>query len=119
MSLVKARRRGTKDFAKSPNPNNPIFFPDNETYFVRELIKKSDRIILASLGTPYLLQDFPKVSTYLCAYNGSYLMQNALADALLGRKDISGRLPISIPGLYEIRSGIFKEMKAQVEKKSE
>jgi len=96
-----------------------IFFPDNETYFVRELIKKSDRIILASLGTPYLLQDFPKVSTYLCAYNGSYLMQNALADALLGRKDISGRLPISITGLYEIGSGIFKEMKAQVEKKSE
>ena len=96
-----------------------IFFPDNETYFVRELIKKSDRIILASLGTPYLLQDFPRVSTYLCAYNGSYLMQNALANALLGHKDISGRLPISIPGLHEIGSGIFKEMKAQVEKVSE
>ena len=96
-----------------------IFFPDNETYFVRELIKKSDRIILASLGTPYLLQDFPKVSTYLCAYNGSYLMQNALANALLGSKDISGRLPISIPGLYEIGSGMFKEMKVKVEKISE
>ena len=96
-----------------------IFFPDNETYFVRELIKKSDRIILASLGTPYLLQDFPKVSTYLCAYNGSYLMQNALANALLGSKDISGRLPISIPGLYEIGSGTFKEMKVKVEKISE
>ena len=98
---------------------NRIFFPENETYFVRELIKKSDRIILASLGTPYLLQDFPKVSTYLCAYNGSYLMQNALASALLGSKDISGRLPISIPGLYEIGSGMFKEMKVKVEKISE
>ena len=96
-----------------------IFFPDNETYFVRELIKKSDRIILASLGTPYLLQDFPKVSTYLCAYNGSYLMQNALANALLGSKDISGRLPISIPGLHEIGSGMFKEMKVKMEKISE
>ena len=96
-----------------------IFFPDNETYFVRELIKKSDRIILASLGTPYLLQDFPKVSTYLCAYNSSYLMQNALANALLGSKDISGRLPISIPGLHEIGSGMFKEMKVKMEKISE
>ena len=48
-----------------------IFFPDNETYFVRELLKKSDRIILASLGTPYHLQDFSEVSTYLCAYKGS------------------------------------------------
>ena len=96
-----------------------IFFPDNETYFVRELIKKSDRIILASLGTPYLLQDFPKVSTYLCAYNSSYLMQNALANALLGSKDISGRLPISIPGLHEIGSGMFKKMKVKMEKISE
>ena len=92
-----------------------IFFPDNETYFVRKLMKKSDRIILASLGTPYLLQDFSEVSTYLCAYKGSSIMQNALADALLGLKDISGRLPISIPGLYEIGSGIFKEKEIKIE----
>ena len=96
-----------------------IFFPDNETYFVRELLKKSDRTILASLGTPYLLQDFPEVSTYLCAYKGSSIMQNALADALLGFKDISGRLPVNIPDLYEIGSGIFKQKKIQAEEISE
>ena len=96
-----------------------IFFPDNETYFVRELLKKSDRIILASLGTPYLLQDFSEVSTYLCAYKGSSIMQNALADALLGLKDISGRLPVTIPDLYEIGSGIFKEKKIEIEEISE
>ena len=95
-----------------------IFFPDNETYFVRELIKKSDRIILASMGTPYLLQDFPEVSTYLCAYKGSYLMQNALADAIIGLEDISGHLPISIPGLYKIGSGIFKEKELKIEEVS-
>ena len=96
-----------------------IFFPDNETYFVRELLKKSERIILASLGTPYLLQDFSEVSTYLCAYKGSSIMQNALADALLGLKDISGRLPVTIPDLYEIGSGIFKEKKIEIEEISE
>jgi len=92
-----------------------IFFPDNETYFVRELLKKSDRIILASLGTPYLLQDFPEVSTYLCAYKGSSIMQNALADALLGLKDISGHLPVNIPDLYERGSGMFKQKKIETE----
>jgi len=96
-----------------------IFFPDNETYFVRELLKKSDRIILASLGTPYLLQDFSEVSTYLCAYKGSSIMQNALADALLGFKDISGRLPVTIPDLYEIGSGMFKQKKIEIEDISE
>ena len=96
-----------------------IFFPDNETYFVRELLKKSERIILASLGTPYLLQDFSEVSTYLCAYKGSSIMQNALADALLGLKDISGRLPVTIPNLNEIGSGMFKEKKIEIEEISE
>ena len=96
-----------------------IFFPDNETYFVRELLKKSERIILASLGTPYLLQDFSEVSTYLCAYKGSSIMQNALADALLGFKDISGRLPVTIPNLNEIGSGMFKEKKIEIEEISE
>ena len=42
--------------------------------------------------------------------------RRGVADALLGQKDISGRLPISIPGLYEIGSGMFKEMKVKVEK---
>jgi len=96
-----------------------IFFPDNETYFVRELLKKSERIILASLGTPYLLQDFSEVSTYLCAYKGSSIMQNALADALLGLKDISGHLPVTIPNLNEIGSGMFKEKKIEIEEISE
>ena len=80
-----------------------------KTYFVNELKKISDRVILASLGTPYLLMDFPDVSTYLCAYKGSSVMQNALYKALMGKENISGRLPISIPGMYEIGSGLFLE----------
>ena len=90
-----------------------IFFPDNETYFVKELMKISDRVILASLGTPYLLMDFPDVSTYLCAYKGSSVMQNALYKALMGKENISGRLPISIPGMYEIGSGLFLEKRVE------
>lgn len=94
-----------------------IFFPDNETYFVNKLMKKSNRIILASLGTPYLLMAFPGVSTYICAYKGSLVMQDALFKALMGIENISGRLPISIPDIFDIGSGVFLEKKiSDVEK---
>ncbi|MEE2765179.1 MAG: glycoside hydrolase family 3 N-terminal domain-containing protein [Candidatus Neomarinimicrobiota bacterium] len=86
-----------------------IFLPDDETEFVRNIINRSERIILASLGTPYLLQEFPQVGTYLCAYKGTYLMQVALANALLGKEKISGRLPVSIPGLAARGSGLDLE----------
>ena len=98
-----------------------IFLPDDETEFVRRIVHKSERIILASLGTPYLLQEFPEVGTYLCAYKGTNLMQVALANALLGREKISGRLPVSIPGLAARGSGLDLEKVDDpiVEKKSE
>ena len=86
-----------------------IFLPNDETEFVRNIISRSKKIILASLGTPYLLQEFPQVSTYLCAYKGTYLMQIALANALLGKERMSGRLPVSIPGLATRGSGMDME----------
>ena len=47
MSLVNGNNRGYKDLAKSPKPNNPIFFSDNKEalrllsnpYFSLRLIK--------------------------------------------------------------------------------
>jgi hypothetical protein len=33
-------------------------------------------------------------------------LQKATAEALLGKNDISGRLPISLPGLYPLGAGI-------------
>jgi beta-glucosidase-like glycosyl hydrolase/CubicO group peptidase (beta-lactamase class C family) len=82
-----------------------IFLPDNESEFVRSLMEKTDRIILASLGTPYLIQEFPNISVYLCAYKSNSVMQNALVNALLGQTKISGKLPVTIPGVADIGDG--------------
>ena len=40
-------------------------------------------------------------------------MQNALYKALMGKENISGRLPISIPRMYEIGSGLFLEKRVE------
>ncbi|MEO2184943.1 MAG: serine hydrolase, partial [bacterium] len=68
-------------------------------------MNKTDRIVLASLGTPYLIQGFPEIPVYLCAYKSNSVMQNALVNALLGRATISGELPVSIPGVAKIGDG--------------
>jgi len=49
---------------------------------------------------------FPKLQTYLVAYGDMPSLQKAAAMALLGKTDISGRLPISLPGLYPLGAGI-------------
>ena len=76
-------------------------------------MNKSDKIILASLGTPYLIQQFENISTYICAFKGSELMQKALSDALIGKKKLKVKLPTSIPGLFALGDGLnIKEQKA-------
>ena len=112
-SIPKNSRILINAFVSPKEWKDRIFFPDNETYFVNELMKKSNRIILASLGTPYLLMDFPDVSTYICAYKGSFVMQNALFKALMGKENISGRLPVSIPNIFDIGSGVLLEKRTK------
>ena len=46
-------------------------------------------------------------------------MQSALSKALMGKENISGRLPISIPGMFDIGSGIFIEKKLDHEEKKQ
>ena len=76
-----------------------------------QLIERRTPIIGISFGNPYLLSSFPKLQTYLVAYGDMPSLQQAAAGALLGQIDITGRLPISLPGLYPRGTGI--QLKAQ------
>ena len=65
--------------------------------FVQRLTMRGKRPIVVSFGNPYLLQQIPSVAAYVVAWGGFPPSQVAAARALLGRQEITGRLPISIP----------------------
>ena len=50
--------------------------------------------------------NFPGLRTYMVAYGDMPSLQQAAARALLGQLDITGKLPISLPGLYARGTGI-------------
>jgi len=70
------------------------------------LLSAKTPVIGISFGNPYLLQSFPELRTYLVAYGDMPSLQQATARALLGEIDITGKLPISLPGLYSRGTGI-------------
>ncbi len=65
--------------------------------FVQRLTTKGKRPIVVSFGNPYLLQQVPSVAAYVVAWGGFPPSQVAAARALLGRQEVTGTLPISIP----------------------
>ena len=83
-----------------------VALPEPGAKVLDALVDRKTRMIAISFGNPYLLSSFPKLRTYLVAYGDMPSLQDAAAEALLGHKEITGRLPISLPGLYPRGTGI-------------
>jgi beta-N-acetylhexosaminidase len=81
----------------------PLAFTD----FVAQLGARGRRPpVVVAMGNPYLLQQVPFASTYLVAWGGFPVSQQAAARALVGRAPITGVLPVTIPGLAPAGGGM-------------
>jgi beta-N-acetylhexosaminidase len=70
------------------------------------LMSEEKPIVGISFGNPYLLESFRGLRTYVVTYGDMPTLQQAAARALLGEIDVTGRLPISLPGMYPRGTGI-------------
>jgi beta-N-acetylhexosaminidase len=64
---------------------------------VEELSRAGTPLMTVSLGSPYLLGQVPGTPGYLAAWGDADVSERALARAVLGLADITGRLPVSLP----------------------
>jgi beta-N-acetylhexosaminidase len=83
-----------------------VGLPEPGAKALSALISSQLPLVGISFGNPYLLQSFPELRTYVVAYGDMPSLQQAAARALLGEIDITGKLPISLPGLYPRGTGI-------------
>ncbi len=81
--------------------------------FLTTLIHGPAPVALISLGNPYLLRDFPDVASYAATFSTSSTSEIAAAKAILGEIPITGKLPVSIPGLAKVGDGLDVPAKAK------
>ncbi len=70
-------------------------------------------LITISFGNPYMLKAMPDSPSYLLAWSPFPVSQRAAAKAVLGEIEINGKLPVTLPGLYERGSGMKIERKPE------
>ncbi|HEX6125939.1 MAG TPA: glycoside hydrolase family 3 N-terminal domain-containing protein [Pyrinomonadaceae bacterium] len=85
---------------------NSVGIPENGAAILRDALAANKRVIAVSFGNPYLLGSFPDIKTYIVAYGDMPSLQRAAARSILGTQDITGKLPISLPGLHPRGTGI-------------
>jgi beta-N-acetylhexosaminidase len=105
-------------FIRARSGSGTIAVPRSGAEAIRALLATSGtsapstNVVAVSFGSPYLLRDFPGLSTYLAAWGSQEVVQGAVASALAGEAPITGRLPITIPGIAARGSGIQRTKRA-------
>lgn len=74
--------------------------------FVESLLAAGKPVVLIALGNPYLVRSFPAVQAYLTTYSTVPPSETAAAKALFGEIGVTGRLPVTIPGIAQYGDGI-------------
>jgi beta-N-acetylhexosaminidase len=70
---------------------------DTLATWVRLMSVTGAPVMTVAFGSPYLLNQVPETPGYLVAWSDSDPSEQAVADALMGRIAVSGRLPVSLP----------------------
>ncbi|HEX6558004.1 MAG TPA: glycoside hydrolase family 3 N-terminal domain-containing protein [Longimicrobiales bacterium] len=83
---------------------------ENVAALINQTVARKPTIV-TSFGNPYVLMQFPEISTYVLAWGQWDVSQRAAARALTGQIPITGRLPIAIPPFHKIGEGIEVKQK--------
>lgn len=85
--------------------------PEQLNCLLTELDGINKPVINVVFGSPYQAQHFNYFSNYLFTYSDGADAQEAAAEALAGKNPINGKLPVTIPGLAHISSGVALPVK--------
>lgn len=73
---------------------------------VRALHELEQKMVVLAVAEPYDLVRFPHVRTYVATYGSQPLHVRSAVEVLFGEQPARGRLPVSIPSLYEAGHGL-------------
>lgn len=83
-----------------------VALPGEFTGFVNTLLAGNVPVTLISLGSPYLIRSFSNAKAYAATFSTTATSETAAVKAMFGEIPISGRLPVTIPGIAKIGDGI-------------
>lgn len=95
-------------FVKRAALKGTVALPENQTKFVREMLGLKKPVGIIAFGSPYLIRQFPEAKNYVVTYAIEEVAQNAAVRTMFGEVPFTGKLPVSVPGIFEIGAGINK-----------
>lgn len=86
-----------------------IHLAPDQLSFLQQVVRMKKPSVLVSFGNPYVLSDLKNADAHVLGWYNSSQQVSGLVPALFGASTVTSNLPIEIPGLYELGSGIHMD----------
>lgn len=93
-------------FVKRAAGKGTVALPERQAEFVRRLVAAGKPVAVVAFSGPYLIRQLPGVTAFMVAYGIEDVAQEAAVRVLFGDAPARGRLPVTVPGLFEAGAGI-------------
>jgi len=93
-------------YAKVKIKTGTVGLPQSQISLINSLETLSKKVVVISFGNPYLIQGFPDIDSYICAYADAETSIEAVIDSFYGTIKFKGKLPITVSEEYRYGSGI-------------
>jgi beta-N-acetylhexosaminidase len=93
-------------FVRVTDRKGSIGLPDDESAVIDRLLAAGKPVVVACFGSPYLAERFPSAKTWIAAFSTMDVAQWAVGRALFGQIAVAGKLPVNIPGVAALGSGL-------------
>lgn len=93
-------------YAKVKIKTGTVGLPQSQLDVINSVCGKGKKVTAVSFGNPYLIQGFPEVDSYLCAYSDAESCINSAIDAFDGTLKCKGKLPVTINNEFKYGDGI-------------
>jgi beta-glucosidase-like glycosyl hydrolase/CubicO group peptidase (beta-lactamase class C family) len=98
-------------FVRVSDRKGNVDVPAEQAALAEQVYKTGKPVITVGLGSPYLIESFPKAETWLAAFGISDVAQISIARALFGEIPVLGHLPVTVPGV-NLKAGFGMEVPA-------
>lgn len=93
-------------FVRVADRKGNVGLPDDERDLVNQLIATGKPTAVVAFGSPYLIERFPNVATWISEFSTNDVAQKAAARALFGQVPFAGKIPVTVPGTVKRGDGL-------------
>jgi len=93
--------------AETPRSGNSVNVQGASASLLQQVLQTAaEKTVVAAMGSPYFVSQFPEAQTYFCTYSNVKDSEIGAVKAMFGEIPMSGHLPVTIPNIAQRGAGL-------------